>query len=85
VLKMKTNINGIFQCSEVDCSNGKHFTFNVNIVILCFKGFHVTSYVFKMSFSGGGKSRDQYKGVTGRELGLSLTCESIKLIFKYGV
>lgn len=44
--------------------------------------------VFMMSFSGGGESRDRYKGVTGTEsgrqiwlLGQSLTSENIKLIF----
>jgi hypothetical protein len=63
VLKMKNNIDGIFQCSEVEYSNGKYFIFNENITMLCFKGFHITNHVLMLSFSGGGESRDQYKGV----------------------
>jgi hypothetical protein len=35
-----------------------------------------------LSFSGGGESRDQHKGVTGAELREYLTSENTKLIFE---
>jgi hypothetical protein len=51
-----------------------------NIIMLCFKGFHITNKM--LSFSGGGESRDQYKGAIGAEFGESMTSENTKVIFE---